>query len=103
MVESSIISELNRFKVLLRSVGVLPEKIILFGSYANDTSNNDSDVDIIVISKSFKNMDYWQRINVLSDAICEGHLPIEATAMTQEEFDSKTSFITEYAKNGIVV
>ena len=103
MVERSIINGLEKFKLSLRSMGVLPEKIILFGSHANDTFTNDSDVDIIVISKSFTNMDYWQRINVLSDAICEGHLPIEATAMTQEEFDTKTSFISEYAKNGIVV
>ena len=28
-----------------------PEKVILFGSYASDTANDDSDVDLYIVSK----------------------------------------------------
>ncbi len=43
-------------------------KIILFGSAARREMTQDSDLDLIVISNSFKNMDFIKRLQLLSRA-----------------------------------
>jgi len=48
-------------------------------------------------------MDYWQRIDLLSDAIYQVFKPIEAVAMTRAEWEKGDSFIVDYARNGEVV
>ena len=55
------------------------------------------------ISEDFKAMDYWQRIDVLADAIFKVFLPIEAVAMTPQEWRDGDSLIADYARKGEVV
>ena len=40
-------------------------EVLLYGSYATNTAREDSDVDLLVISKDFKNMGDDKRIEVL--------------------------------------
>ena len=103
MDNKSVFTIINNFKDILTAKGVNIDKVILYGSYATMTNREDSDIDIIVISDSFKNKDYWQRIDILSDVISEIFEPIEAVAMTNEEWENKTFMTAEYAKNGIAV
>jgi predicted nucleotidyltransferase len=91
---------LKRFREALQKKGFSITQMILFGSYANGTQREDSDIDVVVISEGFKNLDYWQRIDVLSKAIYEVFEPIEATAYTSEEWAAADTTIHEYAKNG---
>lgn len=91
---------LKRFREALQKNGCSISQMILFGSYANGTQHEDSDIDVVVISDGFKNLDYWQRIDVLSKAIYEVFEPIEATAYTPEEWAAGNTTIHEYAKNG---
>ena len=59
---------------------------------------------LVVISSSFADKSYWERINILTDAIYEVFAPIEASAFTPEEWKSKKSLLTDYAaENGILV
>ena len=62
-----------------------------------------SDIDVVVISEDFIGKNYWERIEILSDAIYEIFAPIEAIAMTQDEWDRGDSFVTEFARNGEVL
>ena len=73
-------------------------KIGIFGSFAKNTQREDSDIDLVVISKDFQEKDFWQRINVLSEAIYEIFVPIEAMAFTPEEWERGDSSIADYAK-----
>ena len=65
--------------------------------------------DVIDVSERWKmgsgliEKSYRERINILSDAIYEVFAPIEASAFTPNEWKSKTSPITDYAKNGVFV
>ncbi len=59
--------------------------------------------DIVVIFEDFEDKDYWERIDILSDAIYEVFEPIEAVAMTPEEWGKGESLIAEYAKDGEVI
>jgi len=44
-----------------------PEKIILFGSYAYGTPNEDSDIDICVVEKNYDNK--WAHKKKIRDAL----------------------------------
>jgi predicted nucleotidyltransferase len=62
-----------------------------------------SDIDVVVISKDFAGKDYWERTEILSRAIYDVFEPIEAVAVTPEEWDKGESTIVDYAKTGEVV
>jgi hypothetical protein len=58
---------------------------------------------VLKIIETFENKSYWQRIDILSDAIYEIFEPIEATAFTPDEWNSRISLITDFAQSGEVV
>jgi uncharacterized protein len=94
---------IERFKHALETAGIQVERIILFGSQADGTATESSDIDLIVISPSFADKSYWERIDILSEAIYEVFAPIEATAFTPEEWQSGQSLMVDYAREGILV
>ena len=87
----------------METKGVRPQKIVLFGSYSTNTQREDSDIDLVVSSEDFADKDYWDRIDVLSAAIFAVFQPIEAIAMTPEEWERGDSLIVDFARNGEVV
>jgi len=91
------------FGKALEGEKIRPEKIILCGSYSKGTQRRDSDIDLVVISEDFASMDYWKRIDILSAAIYRVFQPIEAVAVTPEEWQRGDSRITDYARDGEVV
>lgn len=103
MDKNTVLNIISQFKELLIKKGIKIDRILLFGSYANGTQQAGSDIDLVVISDSFSYMDYWQRIDVIADVIGDIFQPIEAIAMTNDEWNSKSSMITEFARNGIPV
>ena len=50
-------------KVVDAKIGV--EKVLLFGSTAKHKRKNESDIDLIVVSKSFKGLSSLERGNIL--------------------------------------
>src|SRR3990172_10009386 len=103
MDKKAVLDIISRFRKAVESRGIRVAKLILFGSYAAGTYREGSDIDIVVISRDFADKNYWDRIDLLSDAIYEVFEPIEAVAMTPEEWDSGESMIVDYAENGEVV
>ncbi len=100
MDKAAVLEAISDFEKALKAENVKASKIILFGSYASDNYREDSDIDLVVISDDFKDKDYWQRIDILSSAVYKVFKPIEAIAMTPQEWQSGKSMITDYAKNG---
>lgn len=103
MDQSAVLEVVGRFRKALEARGVVPEKMILYGSHARGTAGETSDVDLVVISRDFERKTFWQRIDLLSDAIYEVPEPIEAVAMTPEEWEAGDSPLVDFAKNGQVV
>ena len=103
MGQETVLSTVRKFKNALESINIQVDQLILFGSQAEGTAREDSDIDLVVISSSFTNKSYWERINILSDAIYQVFAPIEASAFTPDEWKSKKSLISDYAKNGVLV
>ncbi|MCD6197705.1 MAG: nucleotidyltransferase domain-containing protein [Deltaproteobacteria bacterium] len=103
MGQDTVLATVKRFKNALESINIRVDQLILFGSHAEGTAREDSDIDLVVISSSFSDKSYWERINILTDAIYQVFAPIEASAFTPDEWKSEKSLISDYAKNGVLV
>ena len=77
---------LNQFINALSSK-VKPEKLIIFGSYSEGTAKDDSDIDVIVVSNSFRNMDEDARLDVLYRASRFIAPDIHPWGVTKEELN----------------
>lgn len=42
-----------------------PETILLFGSHVKATANEDSDIDVIIVSKAFSNIPFLKRMPMI--------------------------------------
>ncbi|MBL0052265.1 MAG: nucleotidyltransferase domain-containing protein [Bacteroidetes bacterium] len=98
-----MISQQNIDAVKNRIVDFLhPEKIILFGSYSNDTADEDSDLDILVVHKT--NIPRKERRLPLRKALRDFDFPMDIVIYTPEEIDNwkdaSMAFITRIVSEG---
>lgn len=103
MGKNDVLNILKRFREALESRKIHVEKIILFGSWAKGTAGEFSDIDVVVVSKDFNGKDLWSRAQMLGAAVYQVFEPIEAVALTPQEWEGKTSTVCELAKNGELV
>ena len=103
MDKTAALDSLRHFRLALESKGIRIHKLILYGSYTQGKAREGSDIDVIVISDSFSGKNYWERIDILSDAIYQVFEPIEAVALTIEEWEKEESAVVDYAKEGEVI
>jgi predicted nucleotidyltransferase len=86
-----------------RKIG--PDLMIVFGSVANRTANEDSDLDIIVVKDSDE--EGFMRSVKARLALDDSRIPIDITVYTPEEFkerlSSKYSLAYEAVINGRIV
>ena len=100
---SQIREIIKQYKDSLLECGVKAERFILYGSFAQGNPREESDIDLVVISESFKIMDLRQRLEVLGMGAARIMMPIEAKGYTSEEIKSvpEVSFLSEILKTGI--
>ena len=103
MDKNAALEILSRFRNAIESKNIKVSKLILYGSYATGANREGSDIDVVVISKDFAGRGYWERTDILAQAIYEVFEPIEAVALTPEEWEKGESGIVQYAKSGEVV
>jgi uncharacterized protein len=103
MDQEPVLEVLKQFEEALVAADIQVDQLILFGSYASGTAREDSDIDVVVVSSSFADKGYWERIDMLTEAIYTVFAPIEATAFTPEEWASGNSLLIDYAKQGVAV
>ena len=103
MGQDEVLKTARQFKKALESINIRVEQLILYGSHAVGTDREDSDIDVVVISPSFSDKSYWERIDILTEAIYKVFASIEASAFTLEEWKTEKSLIVDYAKDGVSV
>ncbi len=82
-----------------------PQKIVLFGSYANGSANNDSDLDLLIIKNS--EIPVNKRCRELRKHLRGLKIPMDILMYTQEEIaewkDTKAAFVTKILEQGKVL
>lgn len=88
---------IRKYKKELKNLGINAEKIVLYGSYAAGRPRQDSDIDLIVISDDFQDLNLRERLEVLGLAAGRVFEPIEALGYTKKEIEleGKESFVGE--------
>jgi predicted nucleotidyltransferase len=96
---------IDHFKAELIKLNVRPQRIMLFGSYANGKPREDSDIDIVVISEDFRNLNLRERLEILGLAAGRVFEPIEAWGYTPEEVKNvnPVSILNEVLSSGITI
>lgn len=89
--DKEITEIIERFKQSLEKLGVKTKKIIIFGSYAKGKAKKHSDIDVVVISDDFKNIDLFKRLEIIGIALAKARVmePVEALGYTEEEYNSE--------------
>lgn len=75
------------FLEALKDLGITVDRVFLFGSYARGEANEDSDIDLILVSRDFSNMPAWRRWEILGKAIARIMEPLEPLAYAPEEIE----------------
>jgi len=57
MVKKEVIKNINIYLNILAQSGIPVEKAFLFGSYARNEQNDESDIDLMLVSEKFDNPD----------------------------------------------
>ena len=99
---------LERFKreVLPKLIAEFkPEKILLFGSRIKGTADENSDIDVIVVSNAFANIPFIERMSLILKMI---RFPkhIDFICYSPEEFarlKNKSSVLMDALENGEMV
>ncbi|MBU4047277.1 nucleotidyltransferase domain-containing protein [bacterium] len=86
---------IERYKQELRNLNINSKKIILYGSYAKGNPREDSDIDLIVISDDFEDMNLRERLEILGVAAGRVFEPIEALGYTPKEIKQKKETFLE--------
>ena len=77
------------YRETLEAQGINVRKIILYGSHAIGGAREDSDLDLLVVSDDFKNMDLWDGLWLLGLARKGINKPMEILGLTEEEFEAE--------------
>jgi hypothetical protein len=94
--EQEIFEIIERYKEALKKLGISPQRVFLYGSYAKGNPREDSDIDLIVISEDFRHMNLRERLETLGLAAGRVFEPIEAMGYTEEEVkDTRGTFLEE--------
>lgn len=79
--------------------------ILFFGSRATENPRKDSDIDLIVVSNDFENIDYFERVAKMYDYWDE-LVPVDFLCYTVKEFNrlkKRISIVSEALRSGIIM
>ena len=96
---------IKQYTSKLVDLGIGVVRVILFGSYAKGHPREDSDIDLIVVSKDFERMNIRERLEILGVASARIMQPIQAKGYTPQEMESKEKdlFLSEIIEQSKVV
>jgi hypothetical protein len=70
-----------------RAIPLLKYRVLIFGSYANDSQNPWSDLDLAVVSKGFQGVPWKTRVRVLKSGLPRNGCLINPVGVTDEELE----------------
>ena len=99
----------NELEILKSTIldKVAVEKIILFGSYANGTPNDESDIDLYVVLKDDSEMDELDALKSIYKGLrYKLNIPIDILASCKSSFERRSKLLTlenDIASEGVII
>jgi uncharacterized protein len=75
----------GRFCQQLEQMGIRSERVWLFGSQANGTAREGSDIDLVIVSPAWEPYSERERLELLGVAAARILEPVQARGVTPEE------------------
>ena len=82
---SELAVTIQRFRAELEKMGIRCERILLFGSHAEGTAKEGSDIDLFVVSPAWARYSDRERFEILGIAAARILEPIQARGVTPDE------------------
>ncbi len=90
MDKATINSAIDFLKSSLINSGINVDSIALFGSAKNGTFTNESDIDLMIISSDFNNLDIFERAKLTmkpeTETLRKFKIPMDIINLSPEEF-----------------
>ena len=102
-IPSEIIELIEVFIKSIERDNIKIEKVILFGSYAKENHNKNSDIDLAIISPDFKEGDYIENMSKLLLKACEIGADIQTLPFSVEEYNEPIGIMEEILRTGIEI
>jgi len=87
---------------LFRERGLQIEKIVLFGSRASGGFGEDSDIDIVIVSRDFRNKSVFERVRLTTgigrELVRLLKVPFDLIYCSDDEWDEKDHLLINEAK-----
>ena len=99
-VPNNILKSLNEYIGILNKNGVKVIEAVLFGSYANGSYNELSDIDIAIVSDQFEGIRFNDR-NRIRKYKFEVNPDIEPLPFTKKNFTKEDPFVKEILETGL--
>lgn len=90
---------INHFLEMIRK-DITIDQAYLFGSYAKGTSNENSDIDLAVVSKDFEGIRFYDR-KKLAKYLIKANFDIELHPFKTEDFTADDPLVAEILKTGL--
>lgn len=101
MAKREIVKIIQILQKLFKEKGIELSKVVLFGSYAKEKKAY-SDIDIIVVSKDFRDKDIFEKVNIARGIhrklVKEIMKPFDIMYYSDEEWENGNSLIINSAK-----
>lgn len=98
-----VIELVKSFKNKIKNLKL--DKLILFGSYAKDKQNKNSDVDLLIISNDFEDIKSFKRANDLY-LKWDIDMDVDFICLTNKELESKKNqigIVSQALKEGVII
>ncbi len=107
MDKRTVVAAIGCLKDILLAEGMQLGRIILFGSRTRGDEQEESDIDLLVISEDFAGKSIFERAaltkNAEITAMKRYQVPFDIITLTQEEFESGGSLFAQFAEDGETV
>lgn len=92
----------NTLIKLLNEKNIIIDKIIFFGSFVQKKQKKDSDIDIIIVSRNFRNKSIVERIKLTTgigrELVKKFEKPFDLLYYSDEEWEKENFLIINEAK-----
>ena len=89
-------------KNLMDKKGLFLNKIVIFGSFIEGKQTEDSDIDIIIVSRDFRNKSLFERVKLSTgigrELVKKFMKPFDLIYYSDEEWENKNFLIINEAK-----